>query len=91
MIRYYFPNRLVPFFYSAILGSTSICAFDDLEDIGPICQSRGMWLHVDGAYAGSSFVCPELRYLMKGIEYASSFNLNCNKWMLTNFDCSLLW
>ena len=27
-----------------------------------------MWLHVDAAYAGSAFVCPEFRHLMKGIE-----------------------
>ncbi|CAG2118978.1 unnamed protein product, partial [Medioppia subpectinata] len=51
----------------------------------------GVWLHVDAAYAGSAFICPEFQYLMYGIEYASSFNMNPNKWMLVNFDCSLLW
>ncbi len=24
-------------------------------------------------------------------QYASSFNMNPNKWMLVNFDCSLMW
>ena len=24
-------------------------------------------------------------------QFASSFNMNPNKWMLVNFDCSLLW
>ena len=24
-------------------------------------------------------------------KYASSFNMNPNKWMLVNFDCSLMW
>lgn len=50
-----------------------------------------MWLHVDAAYAGNSFICPELKYLMAGIEYADSFNTNTNKFLLTNFDCSCLW
>ena len=35
---------------------------------GPVCQEFGVWLHVDAAYAGNSFICPENRYLMKGIE-----------------------
>lgn len=28
---------------------------------------------------------------MEGIEYATSFNTNPNKWLLTNFDCSTMW
>ena len=59
--------------------------------LGPVCQELGAWLHVDAAYAGNAFICPENQYLMKGIEYAMSFNMNPNKWMLVNFDCSLHW
>lgn len=58
---------------------------------GPVCQEMGIWLHVDAAYAGNAFICPENQYLMKGIEYAMSFNMNPNKWMLVNFDCSTMW
>ena len=29
-------------------------------------QEEQMWLHVDAAYAGSAFVCPEFRKWMKG-------------------------
>lgn len=50
-----------------------------------------IWLHVDAAYAGNAFICPELKYLMNGVEYADSFNTNTNKFLLTNFDCSCLW
>lgn len=83
---------LVPFFVSATLGSTGCCAFDNLVEIGPVCKKYPeIWLHVDAAYAGSSFICPELRYLMAGIEFADSFNTNPNKWLLVNFDCSCLW
>lgn len=85
-------NGLFPFFVSAILGSTSSTSFDNLKKIGPVCTKRpSVWLHVDAAYAGSSFICPELRYLMDGIEYADSFNTNANKWLLTSFDCSCFW
>lgn len=83
---------LVPFFVSATLGTTGCCAFDDLREIGVVCKRHpGAWLHVDAAYAGSSFICPEQRPLMAGIEHADSFNTNPNKWLLTNFDCSCLW
>ncbi|KAL7294473.1 hypothetical protein TKK_0012467 [Trichogramma kaykai] len=50
-----------------------------------------IWLHVDAAYAGNAFICPELQYLLAGIEFADSFNMNPNKFLLTNFDCSMLW
>jgi aromatic-L-amino-acid decarboxylase len=29
---------------------------------------QGVWLHVDAAYAGSAFICPEFQYLMQGIQ-----------------------
>ena len=28
---------------------------------------------------------------MKGVEFAQSFNMNPNKWMMVNFDCSTMW
>ena len=85
-------NGLIPFFVSTTLGTTSCCSFDNLKEIGPVCQRfPTVWLHVDGAYAGNAFICPELKPLMQGIEYANSFNTNPNKWLLVNFDCSCLW
>lgn len=50
---------------AASLGTTGCCAFDRLDEIGPICKEMGAWLHVDASYAGSAFICPEFRYLMK--------------------------
>ncbi|KDR12158.1 Aromatic-L-amino-acid decarboxylase, partial [Zootermopsis nevadensis] len=83
---------LVPFFVSTTLGSTSCCSFDNLTEIGPACRRfPAVWLHVDGAYAGNAFVCPENKHLMAGIQYADSFNTNPNKWLLVNFDCSTYW
>lgn len=83
---------LIPFFVSTTLGTTGCCSFDNLLEIGSVCQQfPTVWLHVDSAYAGSSFICPELRSTLNGIEYADSINLNTNKWLLTSFDCSCLW
>ncbi|XP_033837562.1 aromatic-L-amino-acid decarboxylase [Periophthalmus magnuspinnatus] len=82
---------LVPFYLCATLGTTSCCSFDNLMELGPICNEENMWMHVDAAYAGSSFICPEFRPLLNGIEFADSFNFNPHKWLLINFDCSSMW
>ncbi|KAK6616924.1 hypothetical protein RUM43_014894 [Polyplax serrata] len=82
---------LIPFYAVATLGTTSICSFDVLKEIGPVCQNEKIWLHVDAAYAGSAFICPEYRHYNEGVEFADSFNFNPHKWMLVNFDCSAMW
>lgn len=82
---------LTPFYCCASLGTTGACAFDDLKSIGPICQKYKMWLHVDAAYAGSAFICPEFRYLMEGIDNADSIETNAYKFMLGAIDYSCLY
>lgn len=62
---------LIPFFLVATLGTTSTCAFDNLQELGAVCQKNGLWCHVDAAYAGSAFVCPEYRHSMAGVEVCS--------------------
>lgn len=57
---------LVPFFVSTTLGTTGSCSFDALPEIGLALQRYpSVWLHVDAAYAGNAFICPELKYLLK--------------------------
>uniref|UniRef100_A0A8C5P4E1 Histidine decarboxylase n=1 Tax=Jaculus jaculus TaxID=51337 RepID=A0A8C5P4E1_JACJA len=82
---------LVPVFVCATLGTTGVCAFDRLSELGPICASEGLWLHIDAAYAGTAFLCPEFRDFLKGIEYADSFTFNPSKWMMVHFDCTGFW
>ncbi|KAL4708154.1 hypothetical protein ACJJTC_009933 [Scirpophaga incertulas] len=82
---------LIPCYVIANLGTTGTCAFDPLYELGPICNEYDVWLHVDAAYAGTAFICPEYRHLMKGVELADSFDFNPHKWMNVNFDCSAMW
>ena len=35
---------------------------------GQITKQQGVWLHIDAAYAGTAFICPEFQDLLKGIE-----------------------
>lgn len=82
----------VPALVCATIGTTSTTAIDPVTRIGEVCRARGVWLHVDAAYAGVSAICPELRWINEGVaEYADSYVTNPHKWLLTNFDCSVLW
>ncbi|XP_076035574.1 histidine decarboxylase isoform X2 [Oratosquilla oratoria] len=82
---------LIPFFLCATLGTTGACSFDHLRELGPICEEESLWMHVDAAYAGTAFLCPEFRHHMDGIEFADSLAFNPSKWMMVHFDCTAMW
>lgn len=90
---------LRPFFISANLGSTSTCGVDDFEAIAavatdlsaPYGEAGEIWLHIDAAYAGVALILPEYHYLTSSFGGYHSFNTNMHKWLLTNFDASLLY
>ena len=76
----------------AAVGTTSTGAVDDVRALGELAREYGAWLHIDAAWAGVAAICPEHRDLLDGVaEYADSIVVNPHKWMLTTFDCSVLW
>jgi aromatic-L-amino-acid/L-tryptophan decarboxylase len=79
---------LVPCFVAATIGTTSSTAIDPIPEIGRFCREQGLWLHVDGALAGTAGLCPEFRFMQDGLELADSYAFNPHKWMFTNFDCT---
>jgi aromatic-L-amino-acid/L-tryptophan decarboxylase len=75
----------------ATVGTTSTTSVDPVPAIAEACAERGVWLHVDAAYAGAAWVCPELRWSQEGVDRADSLVVNAHKWLFTPMDCSLLW
>jgi aromatic-L-amino-acid decarboxylase len=75
----------------ATVGTTSSAAVDPVPAIADACASAGVWLHVDAAYAGSAWSCPEFRGSAAGVERADSLVVNPHKWLFTPMDCSALW
>ncbi|CAK7236530.1 hypothetical protein SBRCBS47491_009667 [Sporothrix bragantina] len=69
---------LEPFFLSTTFGTTDTCAVDDYVSIAAVLEAdrdaqvaagrdataSDIWVHVDGAYAGSALVAPETRASM---------------------------
>ena len=75
----------------ATIGTTSATSVDPVPEIAERCESEGVWLHVDAAYAGAAALCPELRHHFAGWDRADSVVVNPHKWLGVPMDCSTLW
>lgn len=88
-------NGYIPCCCIATIGTTNTTSIDNLPKIGEICNKKygnfDIWMHVDGAFMVNACLCPEYRGVLNGCEFANSLNWNPHKWMLTNFDCSVLY
>ena len=75
----------------ATVGTTGTTSVDPVPELARRCEEAGVWLHVDAAYAGSAWVCDELRWSMEGVDRADSVVVNPHKWLFTPMDCSAFW
>jgi aromatic-L-amino-acid decarboxylase len=75
----------------ATVGTTGTTSVDPVAELARRCEEAGVWLHVDAAYAGSAWVCPELRWSLEGVDRADSVVVNPHKWLFTPMDCSTFW
>ena len=82
---------LVPCVVVATIGTTTTTALDPIAAVAGIAQKYGLWMHVDGALAGSAMILPECRWMWQGIEGADSIVINPHKWLGVAFDCSLFY
>ncbi|KAK9480462.1 pyridoxal-dependent decarboxylase conserved domain-containing protein [Lipomyces japonicus] len=84
---------LLPFFLTASLGTTAICAVDRFDEIAQVTADRPeIWKHIDAAYAGAALICPEFQHYLNGVgDHYDSFDMNLHKWLLVNFDASCLY
>ncbi|KAL3477285.1 pyridoxal phosphate-dependent transferase [Aspergillus californicus] len=89
-------DNLTPYFITLCFGSTNSCAVDRFAEITAVLSEkphwRRIWVHIDAAYAGAALVADEWQYIAKDFaEGVDSFNVNMHKWLLVNFDASLLY
>jgi tyrosine decarboxylase len=62
---------LIPFYVCGTLGTTSCCSYDNINELGLICQKYDLYLHIDAAYAGNALICDEFRQYMTGLQVNS--------------------
>ena len=68
-------------------GTTLTGAIDPIAPIADICEARGIWLHVDGAYGlPAASVVPDR---FAGVERADSISVDAHKWLYVPKACSL--
>lgn len=81
---------LILFFVQIKIGCHVCGGSDPVKEMGLVCETHAVCLHVDASYAGNAAMCPEYRYLKDGVENASSFQSNPSHWMLTALGCAVL-
>jgi len=80
----------LPFLVVANAGTTSTGAIDDLAGVAQLCQKRGLWLHVDGAYGAFAALTERGRQALAGLELADSVTLDPHKWLAMPFEVGCL-
>ncbi|UVI37938.1 pyridoxal-dependent decarboxylase [Brevibacterium spongiae] len=72
-------NDQIPMAVVATAGTTDLGVIDPLEAIAEVCESVGVWLHVDAAYGGGLLWAPRRAHLLNGIGRATSVTIDFHK------------
>ncbi len=83
-------NKLIPFFVNATVGTTVMGATDPISEIANICNKDNIWLHIDGAFAGTVIFSKKYKHLVEGIQNSDSFCFNAHKTLGTPLSTSIL-
>jgi glutamate/tyrosine decarboxylase-like PLP-dependent enzyme len=78
---------LIPASVVATAGTVNTGAIDPLDSIADLCESEGIWFHVDAAYGGPGALLDELAPLYRGLARADSVAIDPHKWMYIPVEC----
>jgi aromatic-L-amino-acid decarboxylase len=74
----------------ATLGTTGTGAVDCIAEAAELCETEGVWLHIDACYGGAVALLPELRGLVAGAGRAQSIAVDPHKWFFIPVTAALL-
>jgi L-2,4-diaminobutyrate decarboxylase len=83
-------QNLKVFCLVASAGTTSVGAFDPIDELADLAREKDIWLHVDGAHGASLLVSDELRHKLKGIDKVDSLTWDAHKMMFVPAMCTML-
>jgi glutamate/tyrosine decarboxylase-like PLP-dependent enzyme len=78
-----------PTIVCAQAGNVATGSFDPFEPIADACGAHGAWLHVDGAFGLWAAAAPSTRALVRGVERADSWAVDCHKWLNVPYDSAM--
>ena len=81
---------ITPVAVVATAGTTLTGAVDPIADLVTVCERRGVWLHVDGAYGLPAAATQTAAPLFAGIDRVDSATLDAHKWLGVPKSCSVL-
>ena len=79
-----------PLIVLAQAGNVNSGAVDPLDRIVEAAHRVGAWVHVDGAFGLWAAASPTYRALLRGIERADSWAMDCHKWLNVPYDCGFV-
>lgn len=79
-----------PTIVCAQLGEVNTGAMDPIAAIADLCEARGAWLHVDGAFGLWAGASPSTRPLVAGFERADSWTTDAHKWLNVPYDSGIV-
>ncbi|MFG0291830.1 MAG: pyridoxal phosphate-dependent decarboxylase family protein [Phycisphaerales bacterium JB050] len=79
-----------PFCINATCGTTVLGAYDPIDEIADVAEEFGLWLHVDGAFGGSTALSTKHKEHLKGSERSDSFTWDAHKMMGVPLSCSVI-
>lgn len=67
-------------------GNVNSGAFDPADEICPIANDAGAWVHVDGAFGLWVLANPARQHLVQGYDLADSWATDGHKWLNVSYD-----
>jgi glutamate/tyrosine decarboxylase-like PLP-dependent enzyme len=73
-------------------GTVNTGAIDPLDELADIAAEYDMWYHVDGAFGALSYLSPDLRPELAGMNRSDSLAFDLHKWVYVPFEagCTLV-
>jgi len=81
---------VTPIAVVASAGTTLTGAIDPIAELADVCEARGVWLHVDGAYGLPAAGVPSMRGAFAGLERADSISVDAHKWLYLPKACGIV-
>ena len=81
-------DGITPIAVVATAGTTLTGAIDPLREIADVCEDRGVWLHVDGAYGLPAAAVRPASF--EGFDRAHSVSVDAHKWLYLPKACGIV-